>query len=191
MLNGVLLAEDETIIRLDLCKVLERAGYAVVAEARDGEEAVELARQFEPDLAIMDVKMPKLDGIEAARQIVEERPIPIVMLTAYGRKELVERAVDAGVFGYLVKPFQERDLLAAIATAQARHEELTTVREEAASLAEALEARKAIEGAKGLLMEREGLTEREAFARLRRASQISSRPIGVIAEAVVIALSDA
>ena len=191
MLNGVLLAEDETIIRLDLCKLLERAGYAIVAEARDGEEAVELARRHEPDLAIMDVKMPKLDGIEAARQIVEERPIPIVMLTAYGRKELVERAVDARVFGYLVKPFQGRDLLAAIATAQARHEELTTVREEAASLAEALEARKAIERAKGLLMEREGLTEREAFARLRRASQLSSRPIGVIAEAVVIALSDA
>ena len=191
MLNEVLLAEDEMIIRLDLCKLLERAGYAVVAEARDGEEAVELARQHEPDLAIMDVKMPKLDGIEAARLIVEERPIPIVMLTAYGRKELVERAVDAGVFGYLVKPFQERDLLAAIATAQARHEELTTIREEAASLAEALEARNAIARAKGLLMEREGLTEREAFARLRRASQISSRPIGMIAEAVVIALSHA
>ena len=191
MLNEVLLAEDETIIRLDLCKLLERAGYAVVAEARDGEEVVELARQHEPDLAIMDVKMPKLDGTEAARQIVQERPIPIVMLSAYGRKELVERAVDAGVFGYLVKPFQERDLLAAIATAQARHEELTTIREEAASLAEALEARNAIARAKGLLMEREGLTEREAFARLRRASQISSRPIGMIAEAVVIALSHA
>jgi AmiR/NasT family two-component response regulator len=188
--SSVLLAEDETIIRLDLCKLLERAGYDVVAEARNGEEAVELARQYEPDLAIMDVKMPKLDGIEAARQILEERPIPIVMLTAYGRTELVARAVEAGVFGYLVKPFQERDLLAAIATARARHEELTTVREEAVSLSEALEARKAIERAKGLLMEREGLTEREAFARIRRASQMSGRPMGVIAEAVVIALKD-
>jgi AmiR/NasT family two-component response regulator len=188
--SSVLLAEDETIIRLDLCKLLERAGYDVVAEARNGEEAVELARQYEPDLAIMDVKMPKLDGIEAARQILEERPIPIVMLTAYGRTELVARAVEAGVFGYLVKPFQERDLLAAIATARARHEELTTVREEAVSLADALEARKAIERAKGLLMEREGLTEREAFARIRRASQMSGRPMGVIAEAVVIALKD-
>jgi AmiR/NasT family two-component response regulator len=162
----------------------------VVGEARDGEEAVALARELEPDLAIMDVKMPKLDGIEAARQILEERPIPIVMLTAYGRTELVARAVEAGVFGYLVKPFQERDLLAAIATARARHEELTTVREEAVSLADALEARKAIERAKGLLMEREGLTEREAFARIRRASQMSGRPMGVIAEAVVIALKD-
>ena len=190
MSSSVLLAEDETIIRLDLCKLLERAGYDVVAEARDGEEAVELARQYEPDLAIMDVKMPKLDGIEAARQILAERPIPIVMLTAYGRTELVSRAVEAGVFGYLVKPFQERDLLAAIATARARHEELTTVREEAVSLSEALEARKSIERAKGLLMEREGLTEREAFARIRRASQMSGRPMGVIAEAVVIALKD-
>jgi AmiR/NasT family two-component response regulator len=186
--SSVLLAEDETIIRLDLCKLLERAGYDVVAEARDGEEAVELARQYEPDLAIMDVKMPKLDGIEAARQILEERQIPIVMLTAYGRRELVSRAAEAGVYGYLVKPFQERDLIAAIVTAQARHEELATVREEATSLAEALQARKVIERAKGLLMEREGLTEREAFSRLRRASQISSRPIGAIAEAVVIAL---
>jgi AmiR/NasT family two-component response regulator len=188
LVPSVLLAEDETIIRLDLCKLLERAGYNVVAEARNGEEAVELARQYEPDLAIMDVKMPKLDGIEAARQILEERPIPIVMLTAYGRQELVSRAVEAGVFGYLVKPFQERDLLAAIATARARHEELTTVREEAVSLSEALQARKSIERAKGLLMEREGLTEREAFARIRRASQMSGRPMGVISEAVVIAL---
>jgi response regulator NasT len=185
-----LLAEDETIIRLDVCKILERAGYEVVAQARDGEEAVELARQFEPDIAIMDMKMPKLDGIEAARRIIQERPIPIVMLTAYGKRELVARAVEAGVFGYLVKPFQERDLIAAITTAQARHEELTTVREEAASLADALQARKSIERAKGLLMEREGLTEREAFARLRRASQMSGRPMGVIAEAVVIALAD-
>jgi AmiR/NasT family two-component response regulator len=185
-----LLAEDETIIRLDVCKILERAGYEVVAQARDGEEAVELARQYEPDIAIMDMKMPKLDGIEAARQIIEERPIPIVMLTAYGKRELVARAIEAGVFGYLVKPFQERDLIAAIATARARHEELTTVREEAASLADALQARKSIERAKGLLMEREGLTERDAFARLRRASQMSGRPMGVIAEAVVIALAD-
>jgi response regulator NasT len=186
----VLLAEDETIIRLDVCKLLERAGYEVVAQARDGEEAVELARRHEPDLAIMDVKMPKLDGIEAAKRILAERPIPIVMLTAYGRRELVTRAVDAGVFGYLVKPFQERDLLAAVSTAKARHEELTSAREEAASLAESLAARKSIERAKGLLMEREGLTEREAFGRIRRASQMSGRPMGVIAEAVVIALDE-
>src|SRR5713226_982846 len=106
----ILIAEDETIIRLDLRDLLVRAGFDVCAEARDGEEAVELARSEQPDLAIMDVKMPKLDGIDAARRILEERPIPIVMLTAYGQEEIVSRAVEAGVFGYLVKPFREQDL---------------------------------------------------------------------------------
>src|ERR1700732_1605623 len=105
----ILIAEDETIIRLDLRGLLEKAGYEVVGEARDGEEAVTLARELEPDLAVMDVKMPKLDGIDAARQMLEERPIPIVMLTAFGQQELVARAVDVGVFGYLVKPFREHD----------------------------------------------------------------------------------
>jgi two-component system, response regulator PdtaR len=161
----------------------------VVAEARDGEEAVALAREHAPDLAIMDVKMPHLDGIDAARRILEERPIPIVMLTAYGQDELVARAVEAGVFGYLVKPFRESDLLPAIHTARARHEELAALREEADSLAEALAARKAIERAKGLLMTKEGLTEPEAFARLRRASQVSGRPLKVVAEAVVATLA--
>ena len=181
----VLIAEDETIIRLDLRDLLVRAGLEVVAEARDGEEAVALARSERPDVAIMDVKMPKLDGIEAARRILEETPLPIVMLTAYGQQELVARAVEAGVFGYLVKPFREADLLPAIHTARARHEELTALREEADSLADALAARKAIERAKGLLMAREGLSEPEAFARLRKASQVSGRPLRVIAEAVV------
>jgi AmiR/NasT family two-component response regulator len=181
----ILVAEDETIIRLDLCELLAGAGHEVVAEARDGEEAVALAREHAPDLAIMDVKMPRLDGIEAARRILDERPIPIVMLTAYGHQELVARAVEAGVFGYLVKPFREQDLVPAIATARARHEELVAVREEAESLGEALAARKAIERAKGILMEKEGLGEADAFARLRRASQASGRPLRVIAEAVI------
>ncbi len=130
----ILVAEDETIIRLDLRDMLERAGFDVCAEARDGVEAVELAGSERPDLAIMDVKMPHLDGIEAARRILDERPIPIVMLTAYGQEELVARAVEAGVFGYLVKPFRETDLLPAIATARARHEELAAVREEVDTL---------------------------------------------------------
>src|SRR5262245_32670936 len=117
----ILIAEDETIIRLDLRDVLERAGHEVCAEAHDGEEAVALAHSEEPELAILDVKMPGLDGIEAARRILAERPIPIVMLTAYGQDELVARAVEAGVFGYLVKPFRETDLLPAIQTARARH----------------------------------------------------------------------
>jgi AmiR/NasT family two-component response regulator len=181
----VLVAEDETIIRLDLRALLERAGFEVCAEARDGVEAVELARRSPPDVAVLDVKMPRLDGIEAARRILDERPIPIVMLTAYGQQELVSRAVEAGVFGYLVKPFREADLLPAIHTARARHEELVALREEADSLAEALAARKAIERAKGLLMDKEGLSEQEAFARLRKASQLSGRPMRVVAEALI------
>ena len=168
--------------------MLKRAGFEVVGEAHDGEEAVQLARELEPDLAIMDVKMPKLDGIEAARKILDERPIPIVMLTAYGQQELVSRAIEAGVFGYLVKPFRESDLLPAIQTARARHDELSALRIEAESLADALEGRTSIERAKGLLMEKEGLSEGDAFARLRKASQISGRPLKVVAEALIATL---
>jgi AmiR/NasT family two-component response regulator len=186
----ILIAEDETIIRLDLRALLERAGFDVCAEARDGLEAIELARSEQPDLAVLDVKMPRLDGIDAARRILDERPIPIVMLTAYGQDELVSRAVEAGVFGYLVKPFREQDLLPAIKAARARHEELTALRDEAESLADALAARKSIERAKGLLMEKEGLTEQDAFARLRRASQVSGRPLRVIADAVIATLTE-
>src|SRR5918994_770013 len=156
----ILIAEDETIIRLDLRDLLVRSGFEVVTEAKDGEEAVALARSEAPDLAILDVKMPRLDGIEAARRILDERAIPIVMLTAYGQEELVSRAVEAGVFGYLVKPFRESDLLPAIHTARARHEELAALREEADSL-----------------------------ARLRRASQVSGRPLKVVADALVATLA--
>jgi AmiR/NasT family two-component response regulator len=181
----LLIAEDETIIRLDLRELLERAGFEICAEARDGLEAVELARRERPDLAILDVKMPNLDGIEAARRILDERPIPIVILSAYGQEELVSRAVEVGVFGYLVKPFREADLLPAIETARARHRELEALREEAESLADALAARKVVERAKGLLMEKEKLTEQDAYARLRKASQVSGKPIRVVAEALI------
>jgi two-component system, response regulator PdtaR len=186
----ILVAEDETIIRLDLRELLERAGHEVCGEARDGVEAIELARSVEPDLAILDVKMPRLDGIEAARRILDERQIPIVMLTAYGQDELVSRAVEAGVFGYLVKPFREQDLLPAIQAARGRHEELLALREEVQSLSEALAARKSIERAKGLLMAKEGLSEQEAFERLRRASQISGRPLRVVAEALIATFAE-
>ena len=185
MTGRLLIAEDETLIRLDLKHLLERGGFEVCAEARDGEEAVALAASEQPDLAVLDVKMPRLDGIEAARRILAERPIPIVMLTAYGQEELVARAVEAGVFGYLVKPFREDDLLPAIHAARARHAELEALREEAESLAEALATRKVVERAKGLLMERDGLSEQDAFARLRRASQVSGRPMKVVAEALI------
>ncbi len=165
--------------------MLERAGFEVVAEARDGREAVALAAEHRPDLAVMDVKMPELDGIEAARQMLEQRQIPIVMLTAFSEAALVGRAVDAGVFGYLVKPFRESDLLPAIEAARARHAELQALRDEAGSLRDALEARKLIERAKGLLMEKDGLSEAEAFARLRGASQQTGRPLRDVAEAVL------
>jgi two-component system, response regulator PdtaR len=185
----VLIGEDETLIRLDLRSMLERAGFSVVAEARDGEQAVELARTAEPDLAIMDVKMPELDGIEAARRILAERPIPVVIVSAYTEETLVKRAAEAGVFGYLAKPFREEDLLPAIATARARFGQLAEVREQVDSLADALAARKAIERAKGLLMQKNGLSEDAAFAKLRKASQVSGRPMRVIAEAVINTLA--
>ena len=170
--------------------MLERAGFEVVAEARDGREAVALAAEHRPDLAVMDVKMPELDGIDAAREILEERPIPIVMLTAFSEAALVGRAVDAGVFGYLVKPFRESDLLPAIEAARARHAELQALRDEAGSLRDALEARKLIERAKGLLMEKDGLSEGEAFARLRGASQQTGTPLRDVAEAILAAFGD-
>ena len=165
--------------------MLERAGFEVVAEARDGREAVDLAARHQPDLAVMDVKMPELDGIDAAREILERRQIPIVMLTAFSEAALVGRAVDAGVFGYLVKPFRESDLLPAIEAALARHAEMRALREQAGSLRDALEARKVIERAKGLLMESDGLNEADAFARLRGASQQTGKPLREVAEAVV------
>jgi response regulator NasT len=185
----VLVAEDDTIIRLDLRTLLEANGYEVCGEARDGHEAVELAGSLEPDVAILDVKMPRLGGVEAARRILARRSLPIVMLTAYDGEQLVSRATEAGVFGYLVKPFREQDLIPAIRTAQSRHEELAEAKLQATSLAEALEARKAIERAKGILMVKEGLTEEQAFDRLRRASQRSGRPMKVIADAVTATLS--
>jgi len=181
----VLVGEDETLIRLDLKAMLERAGFDVCAEARDGMEALELARSEQPDLAVLDVKMPRLDGIEAARRMLGERPIPIVIVSAFTERSLVTRAAAAGVFGYLAKPFRENDLLPAIATAQARFGELAAVRDQVDTLADALAARKAIERAKGILMEKQALSEDAAFARLRKASQVSGRPMRVIAEAVI------
>ncbi len=126
----ILVCEDETIIRLDLCGLLERHDFEVCGQARDGEEAIDLARSLEPDLLVMDVKMPKLDGVEAARRINAERPVPIVLLTAYSDRHLVTRAVDAGISGYLVKPFREQELLPAIETAAARHQDLLSARRE-------------------------------------------------------------
>jgi two-component system, response regulator PdtaR len=185
---SVLIAEDETVIRLDLRAQLEDAGYAVCGEARDGEEAVELARTLQPDVVLLDVKMPGIDGIEAAKRIGAERSVPIVLVTAYDDRELIARAADAGVFAYLLKPYRPNELTPTIETAIARHRELAEIREEAETLADALAARKSVERAKGLLMDREGLSEGEAFRRLRQASQRSGQPIKVIADAIATAL---
>ncbi len=184
----LLIAEDETIIRLDLRAMLEDMGFEICGEAKNGVEAVELAAELRPDVAILDVKMPVMDGIEAARRILAERPTPIVILSAFGEDELVRRAIEVGVFGYLTKPFRETDLGPAIRTACARHEDFVALREETDSLVEALAARKAIERAKGLLMTKEGLSEEEAFGRLRAASQSSGRSMRVIAEAITATL---
>jgi response regulator NasT len=165
--------------------MLERAGFEVVAEARDGREAVALAAEHRPDLAVMDVKMPELDGIEAARQMLEQRPIPIVMLTAFSEAALVGRAVDAGVFGYLVKPFRESDLLPAIEAARARHAELLALRDEAGSLRDALEARKLIERAKGALMTAHSMTEPQAFRWIQRAAMDNRTSMRAVAELVL------
>jgi two-component system, response regulator PdtaR len=183
-----LVAEDATIIRLDICQLLlERAGFGEVIEARDGEEAVALARERQPDLAILDVNMPKLDGIEAARKILAEQSLPIVMLTAYADEGSVSRAVEAGAFAYVVKPFREQDLLPAIRAAQARHEELLELREEFDSVTDELGAQRSVQEAKELLMRKEGLSAGDAFGRLLSASKLSGQPLEVIAAAVVAA----
>jgi response regulator NasT len=170
--------------------MLEAAGFEVVGEAHDGVEAVELAVELEPDVAVMDVKMPRLDGIDAARAMLAHRPLPIVILTAFSQPDLVSRAVDAGVFAYLVKPFREADLLPAIEAARARHAELAELRVQSTSLREALETRRVVERAKGLLMAKDGLTEGEAFQRMRRASQNTGKPMREIAEAISAAFSE-
>ena len=187
----ILIAEDETIIRLDVRTLLEKAGHEVVAEARDGQEAVALAEEHDPELIVMDVRMPHLDGIEAARQITDRKPVPIVMLTAYAEQDLVTRASEAGAFAYLVKPFREVDLLPALDTARARFEELSALRDEAADLAEALASRKAVERAKGILMQKDDIDEAEAFRRIRAASQKTGRTMRVVAEALIATFDEA
>jgi response regulator NasT len=169
--------------------LVDRAGFGEVIEARDGEEAVELAREHKPDLAILDVNMPRLEGFEAARLILAERPLPIVMLTAYADEGSVARAVEAGVFAYVVKPFREQDLIPAIRAAQARYEELLALKDQFASMTDALAAQKSVEEAKALLVRKEGLTPAEAFTRLLGASKLSGQPLEVIAGAVVAAFA--
>ncbi len=165
----VLIAEDEAIIRMDLREILEEEGYDVV-EASDGEEAVRLAREVRPELAILDIKMPRKDGLEAAQEISEERIAPVLILTAYSQRELVEQAAEAGAMGYLVKPFQKHDLLPAIEIAKGRYLQLAALADEVGDLTERLESRKAIDRAKGMLMDRYKMSESDAFHFIQKAA---------------------
>jgi response regulator NasT len=181
----VLVAEDEAVIRLDLVELLTEEGYDVIAEAGDGAEALRLARELLPDLVVMDVKMPKMDGITAAAQIAEERIAPVVMLTAFSQRELVERARDAGAMAYVVKPFDSSDVVPAIEIAIGRFAEIRAVEAEVADLEERFASRKAVDQAKGLLQEGLGLSEPEAFRWIQKTAMDLRKSMREVAEGVI------
>jgi AmiR/NasT family two-component response regulator len=181
----VVIAEDEALIRLDLAEMLAEEGYEVVGQAGDGEAAIALAMEHRPDLVVMDVKMPKLDGIAAASQIAAARIAPVVMLTAFSQRELVERARDAGAMAYLVKPFTKSDLVPAIEMAISRFAEITALEKEVGDLTGQLATRKAVERAKSLLQEALGLTEPEAFSWIQRTAMDLRLPMQQVAQGVI------
>jgi len=181
----ILVAEDEALIRLDLVEMLREAGYEVIGEAADGEAALALARRERPDLAILDVKMPVMDGITAAETIVKERLSAVLMLTAFSQRDLVLRAKEAGAMAYLLKPFTIVDLIPAIEIAVGRHQEMLAMESEIDSLADRLETRKAVERAKGILMATMGVTESDAFRWIQKASMDRRLSMRAVAEAVV------
>jgi response regulator NasT len=183
----VLIADDESIRLLSLRAQLRALGHRVVAEASNGQEALVLAKAALPDLAIMDIKMPVMDGIEAAEQITQVRPIPIILLTAYSETQLVERAAQANVAAYLMKPVAAEDLMPAITLALTRFRQFQALRQEVDDLREALETRKVVERAKGILMRRLDLSEDEAFRRLQKQSQDTNRKLAEVAQAIVTA----
>jgi AmiR/NasT family two-component response regulator len=181
----VVIAEDEALIRLDLAEMLREEGFDVVGEAADGERAVALANELKPDLVICDIKMPKMDGIAAAAQIAGKRVAPVVMLTAFSQRDLVERARDAGAMAYLIKPFEKRDLLPAIEMAVSRFAEIKALEAEVSGLRERLEARKLIERAKGALMTAHEMTEPQAFRWIQRAAMDNRTSMRAVAELVL------
>lgn len=181
----VLIAEDEALIRMDLAEMLREEGYDVVGEAGDGQEAVDLAETLKPDLVIMDVKMPRRDGIDAAAEIAAKRIAPIVVLTAFSQRDLVEKARDAGAMAYLVKPFSASDLIPAIEVAVSRFAEITGLESEVADLSERLETRKLVERAKGILQAKHAMTEPEAFNWMQRAAMDRRTTMKRVAEAVL------
>ena len=179
------MAEDEALIRLDLVELLTAEGYDVVGEAGDGEEALKLARELEPDLVVMDVKMPKMDGITAATAIAEDRIAPVVMLTAFSQRELVDRAREAGAMAYVVKPFDASDVVPAIELAMARYAEIRALDDEVGDLEERLASRKAVDQAKGLLQEGLGLSEAEAFRWIQKTAMDLRKSMREVAEGVI------
>ncbi len=183
----ILIADDETLIAMSLTTMLQNIGHRVVARARSGQEAVEKAREFSPDLVLMDIKMNDMDGLEASRRILAEKPVPIVILTAFSQKDLIEQADAIGVSGYLVKPVSENDLLPAMTLARSRFVQLRALETEVGDLKEALRSRKLVEQAKGLLMEKEGLTEAEAFKRIQQQSRNQNIPMAKLAGAIITA----
>ncbi len=183
--SRVLIAEDEALIRLDLAEMLVEEGYDVVGEAGDGETAVRLAEDLRPDLVIMDIKMPIMDGIAAAEKIATARIAPVVVLTAFSQRDLVERARNAGAMAYLVKPFQKSDLVPAIEVALSRYAELATLESEVATLTERLETRKAVERAKGSLMSQYGMNEPQAFKWIQRTAMDHRMTMREVAERII------
>jgi two-component system, response regulator PdtaR len=183
----ILVAEDEVISRMDLREMLENLGYAVVGEAGDGIAAINLAREVRPDLVLMDIKMPELDGIEAASAMSQEQLAPVLLLTAYSDRDFVDRAIEAGVMGYLVKPFAEAQLKPAIDVALERWREVRQMQQDLAQTQETLETRKLVERAKGVLMDTQNLKEAEAFRRIQRLSMNSRKSMREVAEAILLA----
>ena len=183
----VIIADDESVIRMDLREMLTNLGYLVVGEVGDGRSAVNLARELRPDIVIMDIKMPDMDGIEAARMLTEERVAPVLLLSAYSQQDLVQRAQQAGVVGYLVKPFRESDLTPAIEVALSRFSEFRSLQREVESLQDALETRKIVDRAKGILMDSQGLNETEAFRKIQKMSMNNRKPMRAVADAIILA----
>ena len=183
----IIIADDESLIRLDLREMLTHLGYEVIGEAGDGRTAVDLAKRLHPDLLIMDIRMPELDGISAAEELTRERIAPVVLVTAYSDQDLVERAREAGVVGYVVKPFREAELMPVIELSRARFEEFRTLEREVGGLKDALESRKVVERAKGVLMETHGMRESEAFHRIRKTSMDARKSMKEVAEAILLA----
>ncbi len=183
----VIIADDESVIRADLREMLTNLGYLVVGEVGDGQSAVNVARELKPDVVIMDIKMPDLDGIEAAKVLTQEKVAPVLLLTAYSQRDLIDRAKEAGVVGYLVKPFREQEIVPAIEIALERFKEFRELEKEVGSLRETLETRKIVDRAKGLLMDQQGLTEAEAFRKIQKMSMNTRKPMKEIAEAIILA----